>query len=162
MHAAKRNGKQCIPLKRKTSHHPDKGNLEVGVGFFTIERSAMPAYDPNARVGDSIEFDGGRLSVRRIDAEYMEIRRRVQKNTGALEDDVVVEKEDRDVFKVHVFNCPFCEAFNALRMPELSPYVCEGDWEKARANKKKWDFERKHQIGTGDSFCDHTYKRKTV
>jgi hypothetical protein len=30
----------------------------------------------------------------------------------------------------------------------------------AEANQDKWLFERNHQIGTGDAFCDHTYKRK--
>jgi len=46
-----------------------------------------------------------------------------------------------------------------LGMPELAPYICEGDWAKARSNSHKWGFERMHQIGTGDAFCDHTYKR---
>jgi hypothetical protein len=73
--------------------------------------------------------------------------------------DVSIVKDNQNTFKVHVQNCPFCEAFIKLGMPELAPYVCEGDWEKAKSNKNKWLFERKHQIGTGDSFCDHTYKR---
>ena len=73
--------------------------------------------------------------------------------------DISIVKDDHNTFKVHVQNCPFCETFIKLGMPELAPYVCEGDWEKAKSNKNKWLFERKHQIGTGDSFCDHTYKR---
>ena len=33
------------------------------------------------------------------------------------------------------------------------------DWAIARDNADKWKFERNYQIGTGDSYCDHTYKR---
>ena len=64
-----------------------------------------------------------------------------------------------DVFKLHVSNCPFCEALNPMGMSKLSPYVREGDWAIARVNADKWKFERNNQIGTGDSYCDHTYKR---
>ena len=39
--------------------------------------------------------------------------------------------------------------------------MCQADWEIAKDNRDKWTFERSYQIGTGDSFCDHTYKRKT-
>ena len=74
--------------------------------------------------------------------------------------DVKVEEDTEDTFRVRVDNCPFCESFIRLGMPELAPYVCEGDWEKARRNAARWEFERTHQIGTGDDFCDHTYKRK--
>ncbi len=73
--------------------------------------------------------------------------------------DIEISEENNDVFKLHVSNCPFCEALNRLGMSKLSPYVCEADWAIARENADKWKFERNHQIGTGDSFCDHTYKR---
>ncbi|MCP4113425.1 MAG: L-2-amino-thiazoline-4-carboxylic acid hydrolase [Desulfobacteraceae bacterium] len=76
--------------------------------------------------------------------------------------DVSVEKDDQDTFKITVSNCPFCEAFMKMGMPELAPYVCQGDWEKAKDNEDRWEFEREHQIGTGHSFCDHTYKRKKI
>ena len=42
---------------------------------------------------------------------------------------------------------------------EMKPFVCQGDWDAARVHADKWVFERAHQIGTGDAFCDHTYKR---
>lgn len=73
--------------------------------------------------------------------------------------DIEVFEENRDVFKLYVSNCPVCEALNGFGLPELNRYVCEGDWAIARDNSEKWVFERAHQIGTGDRFCDHTYKR---
>jgi hypothetical protein len=56
-------------------------------------------------------------------------------------------------------NCPFCEVLAALGLSRLSPYVCQGDWAFAEENKNCWGFERDHQIGTGNRFCDHTYRR---
>ncbi|WP_419656213.1 hypothetical protein Dvar_53150 [Desulfosarcina variabilis str. Montpellier] len=73
--------------------------------------------------------------------------------------DIEISEERNDLFKLCVSNCPFCEALNRIGIPELSPYVCEGDWAIARDNADKWKFERNYQIGTGDSYCDHTYKR---
>jgi hypothetical protein len=58
-----------------------------------------------------------------------------------------------------MLNCPFCEVLNRTGLSDLSGYICEGDWAYARENKDKWLFERKFQIGTGDTICDHTYKR---
>lgn len=74
--------------------------------------------------------------------------------------DIDITKETKDCIMLRVSNCPFCEVLNVIGLKELSPYVCEGDWAIARENVDKWCFERKHQIGTGDSFCDHTYSRK--
>jgi hypothetical protein len=73
--------------------------------------------------------------------------------------DFKISEESKDVFKLQFTNCLICEALNNLGVPELNAYVCEGDWANARDNSDKWIFERNHQIGTGDSFCDHTYKR---
>lgn len=73
--------------------------------------------------------------------------------------DIEISEENRDIFKLNVSNCPFCETLNHFGLSKLSPYVCEGDWAIAKDNSHKWAFERAHQIGTGDSFCDHTYKR---
>jgi hypothetical protein len=74
--------------------------------------------------------------------------------------DLHVVQEDLDTFKINVHNCLFCEAFRKLGMSQMGPYLCQGDWEMAKENSDKWDFQRKHQIGTGDSFCDHTYLRR--
>lgn len=73
--------------------------------------------------------------------------------------DIEITEESIDVFKLHISNCPFGEALTRLGMSKLSPYVCEGDWAIARDNADKWLFGRNYQIGTGDSYCDHTYKR---
>ncbi len=73
--------------------------------------------------------------------------------------DIEISEESHDVFKLRVLNCPFCEALNRLGNSKLSPYACEGDWAIARENVDKWKFERNCQIGTGDSYCDHTYQR---
>lgn len=78
---------------------------------------------------------------------------------GLLYDITFPVKSD-DLLKLHVANCPFAEMAKRLGYSDLCPYICHGDWEVAKDNIDKWDFERKHQIGTGDSFCDHTYKRK--
>jgi hypothetical protein len=74
--------------------------------------------------------------------------------------DLSVVQEDHDTFRIHVQNCPFCEAFNSLGMSQMGPYLCQGDWEVAKEHSDKWGFHRKHQIGTGDSYCDHTYFRR--
>jgi hypothetical protein len=74
--------------------------------------------------------------------------------------DFDIAEDNKNIFKLHIWNCPFCECLNVFGLSGLEPYVCEGDWVVAKDNIDKWDFERKHQIGTGDSFCDHTYKRK--
>jgi hypothetical protein len=74
--------------------------------------------------------------------------------------DISVAEETNDAFKINVHNCPICVVFNMTGLSDLNPYLCKGDWVKADENKDKWLFEREHQIGTGDTFCDHTYKRK--
>jgi len=74
--------------------------------------------------------------------------------------DISVEHEDNEKIAFRYANCPMCEAVIALGLPELAPYFCQSDWEIARDFRDMWDFEREHQIGTGDSFCDHTYERK--
>lgn len=73
--------------------------------------------------------------------------------------DIEVSEETEDIFKLRVTNCPFCEALNKFGLSRLSAFVCEGDWAIAKDNEDKWIFERNHQIGTGNKYCDHTYKR---
>jgi len=70
-----------------------------------------------------------------------------------------VTEDTADTFRIMVTNCPICAVFKTAGLGDLNPYVCKGDWVKADENKDKWLFEREHQIGTGDSFCDHTYRR---
>jgi hypothetical protein len=73
--------------------------------------------------------------------------------------DVEIAERNRDLLKLRIANCPFCEVLSACGQEGLSPYVCQGDWDFAEANRDKWQFARRHQIGSGDRFCDHTYKR---
>ena len=73
--------------------------------------------------------------------------------------DIEILKEDPNVFKLKVTNCPFYEALAMLGLKELGPYLCQADWEVAKDNFDKWGFHRENQIGTGDPFCDHTYHR---
>jgi len=73
--------------------------------------------------------------------------------------DVSVEEQNNDMIALRYGNCPICEAITSLGLPELAPYFCQSDWEIAKENDGVWEFEREHQIGTGDAFCDHTYRR---
>lgn len=73
--------------------------------------------------------------------------------------DFEVKEENEDLIKLNVRNCPFCELLSMAGMDEMNPHVCQGDWELAKENDKLWTFEREHEIGKGDTFCDHTYKR---
>lgn len=73
--------------------------------------------------------------------------------------DVRVEQDDGDTLQLHVTDCPFCEVFIGAGLGEMGPYVCQADWDMAKCNIDRWSFERAHQIGTGDAFCDHTYRR---
>ena len=76
--------------------------------------------------------------------------------------DISIVHQDRDRIVLNYANCPLCEGFFLLGLRELAPYACQADWEIAKENADKWDFERKHQIGTGDEYCDHTYERKRL
>jgi hypothetical protein len=73
--------------------------------------------------------------------------------------DVEIAEKNSDLLKLRISNCPFCERLSASGRNGLCPYICQGDWAFAAANRDKWGFARSHQIGTGDRFCDHTYKR---
>ncbi len=70
--------------------------------------------------------------------------------------------EDNDTIQLNIKNCPFCESLIKCGCSELAPYVCQGDWEVAKDYSNLWSFDRKNQIGTGDNFCDHTYKRTQI
>lgn len=76
--------------------------------------------------------------------------------------DYSIAYQNQNLVQLHVSYCPFYEALNKLRLKEMGPYICQGDWEIAKDYSDKWDFDRVHQIGTGDNFCDHTYKRKEL
>jgi len=67
---------------------------------------------------------------------------------------------DQQHEKVYISNCPFCEVLKGMRLPLLARSVCEADWILAQKNADKWAFERTCQIGTGDTYCNSTNKRK--
>jgi hypothetical protein len=73
--------------------------------------------------------------------------------------DVSVEYEDNDTIVFIYKNCPHCQAFCSLGIPEFGPYACDSDWVIARKNAEMWSFKRSRQIGTGDTYCNHTYMR---
>ncbi len=73
--------------------------------------------------------------------------------------DYEITEENKDMFKLHVSNCPFVEVLSSCHLSDLSPYICQGDWEYAELHRDQWLFDRVHQIGTGDNYCDHTYLR---
>lgn len=74
--------------------------------------------------------------------------------------DVRVDYEDENTCRLHISNCPFCEVLKGMKLPLLAGSVCEADWILAQKNADKWIFERTSQIGTGDTYCNSTYKRK--
>lgn len=74
--------------------------------------------------------------------------------------DIKIAYQDNDKIVLNYMNCPHCEALIKLGLPEIASYACNSDWDIAKKNINKWDFERNTQIGDGDEFCDHTYIRK--
>ncbi len=73
--------------------------------------------------------------------------------------DFEVAEENEDLIRLNVRNCPFCELFQMSGLNEMNRHVCQGDWKLAREYEHVWKFERAHEIGKGDAFCDHTYLR---
>lgn len=117
-----------------------------GPSFTSIAKSSLKWFIPNIK--DASEFDRF--------APGMKANQKFWKPIF----DFSIASPDSNTVKLHVTNCPFCEVLRTLGLSEMTPYVCQGDREFAKDHADKWDFERMHQIGTGDSFCDHTYKRK--
>lgn len=75
--------------------------------------------------------------------------------------DFSIVKDNRDVFKLEITYCPICDVIQAIGLSGLAHFVCEADWQVAKENEGKWLFKRNYQLSTGDSYCDHTYIRKT-
>jgi hypothetical protein len=74
--------------------------------------------------------------------------------------DFSIVEDNSEVFKLNVTYCPICDVIKAFGLSDLTPFVCEADWQVAKENEDKWLFKREHQLSTGDSFCDHTYLKK--
>jgi hypothetical protein len=95
--------------------------------------------------------------------QFDRFRGRVKRNYdifGVLYD-ITVTKDTADTVQFKIHNCPFCETLRKYGFTDLSRYACAGDWIIAKENKDKWLFERQQTIGTGGSFCNPTYRRKT-
>jgi len=74
--------------------------------------------------------------------------------------DFSIVKDNSDEFKLKITYCPICDVIQTFGLSGLASFVCEADWQVARENEEKWLFNRKYQLSTGDSYCDHTYLRK--
>ena len=73
--------------------------------------------------------------------------------------DYSVEYPDENSVLLLLRNCPFADALKIFKLDEIGPYMCQGDWEVAKDNSKKWKFERKGAIGKGCEVCDFKYIR---
>ncbi len=73
--------------------------------------------------------------------------------------DYPIDHIDAHTVKLSIQNCPFVEAAIKLKLPELGPHICQGDWDVAKDNSEKWTFERSGTIGTGCEICDFVYKQ---
>ena len=73
--------------------------------------------------------------------------------------DYPIEYPDENTAKLVIQNCPFAKSMTKLKVSELGYYMCQGDWEVAKENSEKWEFERTCTIGTDGTICDFTYKR---
>jgi hypothetical protein len=74
--------------------------------------------------------------------------------------DVSINYSNSSKIVMRYNNCPHCQAFMILGLSEICPLICKSDWDIADKNSKLWDFDRTHQIGTGDKYCNHTYIKK--
>jgi len=74
--------------------------------------------------------------------------------------DFSIVEDNSEVFKLNVTYCPICDVIKTFGLSGLTPFTCKTDWRVAKVKEDKWLFKRKHQLSTGDSFCDHTYLKK--
>ena len=95
-------------------------------------------------------------------ADFDKFMKKLKRNINFFKPlyDIGIQHEDGDKIILCYSNCPHCEAFLSLGLPELSKAACDSDWVIADKNRDFWLFERNHQIGSGDMYCDHTYIRK--
>jgi hypothetical protein len=75
--------------------------------------------------------------------------------------DFSIAQDNSDVFQLKITYCPICDVIQTFGLSDLAPFVCDADWQVAKENEEKWIFTRTYQLSTGDSYCDHTYLRKT-
>lgn len=130
--------------------------------LFTGKDRAVEIFGPvaSALITRTAEF----ILIPRVDDpdKFDEFRAKITRNAAFLRPlyDVSVVYQDSDRIVFNYRNCPHCEAFRALGLAQVNPYICDGDWQIAKRHSSAWDFQRSHQIGAGDDHCDHTYLRK--
>jgi hypothetical protein len=73
---------------------------------------------------------------------------------------VRIENETQDKIEFRIQFCPVTKMLTIFGLSEICKYSCAGDWKLAKKNRGNWEFTRKQTIGTGGSYCDHTYSRK--
>lgn len=73
---------------------------------------------------------------------------------------VKIENETQDKIEFRIHFCPVTKMLTIFGLSGICKYSCAGDWKLAKKNKGNWEFSRKQTIGTGGSYCDHTYTRK--
>lgn len=115
----------------------------------TLSAKSMQKYFP-PKINNALEFD-----------EFME---KVKPKYNlykfwSIIFDYPVKFPDENSVLLEIKNCPFADALKAFRVTEFGNYMCQGDWEVAKDNSKKWKFERKGTIGTGCKVCDFKYVR---
>jgi hypothetical protein len=71
--------------------------------------------------------------------------------------DIEIVYEDSKQIQFHYLNCVHCQLLRKVGLYSLSKSACDSDWVIAEKNINNWTFTRTHQIGTGDTFCNHTY-----
>ena len=71
-----------------------------------------------------------------------------------------IENETQDKIEFRFQFCPVTKMLTIFGLSELCKYSCAGDWKLAKENKEYWTFTREQTIGTGGSYCNHTYSRK--
>jgi len=71
-----------------------------------------------------------------------------------------IENETQDKIEFRFQFCPVTKMLSIFGLSELCKYSCAGDWKLAKENKEYWTFTREQTIGTGGSYCNHTYSRK--
>lgn len=71
-----------------------------------------------------------------------------------------IAKETRNTIEFRFRFCPVTKIFTIFGLADLCKYSCAGDWRLAEKNKDYWTFNRDQTIGTGGTYCNHTYSRK--
>jgi len=107
---------------------------------------------------------GSKLIVPRINSkqDFSIFKQKIKRNFlffGVLHR-LRIENETRDKIEFRFQFCPVTKAFTIFGLSELCKYSCAGDWKIAKENQEYWTFTREQTIGTGGSYCNHTYSRK--